>query len=73
MVNDVKLTDLRWRKHQRIWSGRIGHLHILGVERFAEKNLTVQFSTHGSARARTAVQLKSDNASAIWFVINNTI
>ncbi len=26
----------------------------------------------GSASARTAVQLKSDNASAIWFVINNT-
>ncbi len=26
---------------------------------------------YGSVRARTAVQLKSDNASAIWFVINN--
>ncbi len=47
-------------------------IYILGVERFAEKNQTVRFSTHGSARARTAVQFKSDNASVIWFVIYNT-
>ncbi len=37
---------------------------LLGVARFAEKNRT--------ERARTAVQLKSDNACVIWFVINNT-
>ncbi len=35
-----------------------------------EKNRTVRFSTHCSARARAAVQLKSDNVYAIWFVIN---
>ncbi len=43
----------------------------LGMERFVEKKLTVRLSTHGSARARTAVQLKSDNATAILFVISN--
>ncbi len=32
----------------------------VGVERFAEKNLTVRFSTHGSARARTAVHFLLD-------------
>ncbi len=48
------------------------HTHTLGVARFAEKTRTERFSTHGSARTRTAVQLKSDNASVIWFVINNT-
>ncbi len=41
------------------------------MERFAERNRTVRFSTHGSPRSRTVVQLKSDNF-AIWFVINNT-
>ncbi len=46
--------------------------YLLGVARFAEKNLTERFSIHCSARARTAVQRKSDNASVIWFVINNT-
>ncbi len=32
---------------------------VVGVARFAEKNRTERFSTHGSARTRTAVQLKS--------------
>ncbi len=41
------------------------------MERFAERNRTVRFSTHGSPRSRTVVQLKSDNL-ALWFVINNT-
>ncbi len=45
---------------------------ILGVARLAEKNWTIQFFTHGSGHARTTVQFKSDNASVIWFVINNT-
>ncbi len=43
----------------------------LGVARFAEKTRTLRFFTHGSGRARTAAQFKSDNASVIWFVINN--
>ncbi len=43
---------------------------ILGTVHWKNPNC-VRFSTHGSARARTAVQLKSDNVSAIWFVINN--
>ncbi len=32
----------------------------VGVERFVEKNQTVRFSTHGSARARTAVHFLLD-------------
>ncbi len=47
---------------------------ILGDGTVRGKKRTPRFSTvhHGSARARTAVQFKSDNASAILFVINNT-
>ncbi len=37
------------------------------------KKLTLRFFTHGSGRARTAAQFKSDNASVIWFVINNRV
>ncbi len=46
----------------------------MGMEWFhKKKNEPLEpFSTDSSAHVRTAVQLKSDNASTIWFVINNT-
>ncbi len=46
--------------------------HVLTIMTTHGKKLTVLFSTHGSAHSRTAVQLKSDNASSILFVISNT-
>ncbi len=46
------------------------YIYILGVY-IGTKKRTVRFSTHGLASTRTPVQLKSDNASAIWFAINN--